>query len=330
MSDEQTPTELESAAFDARAKELAELEEQCSRFRRNAKAEKMIGVKFECLDHGFVELVDYMGSDADIERAARVSYTGGEDEVRPIEKTRTLLRMLMRHRHTTPFEMCVMKFRIAVPMFVWRQWIRHRTASVNEFSGRYTELPDLTYVPDLSRMQKQSAGNHQGSADELIDNAANVRDQMAEDQVVTRDRYEEYLATGMAKELARINTPLGQYTLAVWKMDLHNLMHFLKLRLDPHAQYEIRVFAEAIADVVCQCFPISWEAFEDYVRNAVTFSAAECFAIRSLLLNEAADLNQVGLSVREQKELEQKLRSKLKLDVNLFDVAEDGTPTPAE
>jgi thymidylate synthase (FAD) len=314
--------ELEAAAVEAAATRTAELEEAARPFRRNAKAERMINQRFSCLNHGFVELVDYMGSDVDIERAARVSYTGGENEERPPEKTNGLIRYLMRKRHTTPFEMCELKFRIAAPMFVWRQWIRHRTANVNEFSGRYSELPDLFYVPEPEQIQKQSTANHQGRGDAFSpDEQKQFQAYFQLDQRRMRASYDHFIGSDMAKELARINLPVAQYTLAVWKMDLHNLLHFLALRLDPHAQYEIRVYAEAIADITAQCFPLTWQAFEDYVRNAVTFSAAECMAIRALICDEAIDLDAVGLSSREQEELRDKLRRKLKLDAALVEVA---------
>jgi thymidylate synthase (FAD) len=320
MNTEEPKTEAE--AFAAAAEKEAELDAKAREFRRTAKAERMVGLRFDCLDHGFVELIDYMGSDKAIEEAARVSFTGGEEEERTVEQTRGLLRYLLRHRHTTPFEMVSFKFRIVCPIFVWRQWIRHRTASVNEISGRYAKLPDLYYVPELERMQAQSKSNKQGSEATLIDNAENVRDQIEEDQTVTRDHYEELLDAGLAKELARINLPVAQYTAAVWKMDLHNLFHFLSLRLDSHAQYEIRVFAEAIADIVAQVCPIAWEAFEDYRLNGAFFSAPELHVLRALCTDAPADLDQIGLSQREQDELAAKLRAKLRLDVNVADVVE--------
>lgn len=328
---DQTPSELEAAAFESAALKSTELDARASEFRRNAKAERMVGVRFDCLDHGFVELINYMGSDAAIEEAARVSFTGGDDEERTPEQTRGLIRYLLRQRHTTPFEMVEFKFRICCPIFVWRQWIRHRTASVNEISGRYSTLPNLYYLPEPERMHKQSQTNKQGSAPELIDDASLMVQHMQKTQKTLRANYEQYQEEGLTNELARINLPVAQYTAAVWKMDLHNLMHFLSLRLDPHAQYEIRVYAEAIADIVAQCCPIAWEAFEDYRRNAVYFTAAEAHVLRGLITEQPVDMGAVGLSEREQKELEHKLRSKLKLDVNLtVIVPEDGGETPVQ
>ena len=291
--------------------------DMCESMRRVPKAEELVGKRFQCLDHGYIELLDYMGSDAAIEEAARASYEPDSEERTEMQRT-LLLRYLLRHRHTTPFEMVELKFKVAVPMFVWRQWIRHRTASVNELSGRYVTLPDLFYTPETARMQKQSSGNHQGSSDELVDNAEKMRSHMERDHKRARGAYEARLEGGLSSELARINLPLSQYTVAIWKINLHNLFHFLALRLDPAAQFEIRVYAEAIADIVSQLCPIAWQAFEDYRRFAVTFTAPEQLVLASMLRGDNADLDfeRLGLSKREVKELVDKLRG-MGLDVKL-------------
>lgn len=236
-------------------------------------------------NHGFVELLDVMGSDADIEQAARVSFTAGEDEERTIEQRRGLIRYLMRHRHTTPFEMAELKFRIALPIFVWRQWIRHRTASVNEISGRYAVLPDLYYVPEPERVRYQSKSNKQGSAAETLADAEGEVRRFQDEHEDAREQYMVRVGSGMAKELARINLPLSQYTVMVWKIDLHNLFHFLALRLDGHAQSEIRDYAEAIAAMVRPRFPLSWEAFEDFRLNAITLTGPEVEAMRKVMFH---------------------------------------------
>jgi thymidylate synthase (FAD) len=253
--------------------------------RINEAGEALIGDKgrIKCLDHGFVELVDYMGNDAAIEAAARVSYVTEIEENRTEVQRTGLIRYLMRNRHTSPTEMCSIKFRVACPIFVWRQWIRHRTASVNELSGRYATLPDLCYTPDVERMQRQASDNHQGSSDDLVDEAWWHQDGISREQTNARRSYEMRLKSGMASELARINVPVSQYTVAFWKMDLHNLLHFLLLRMDSHSQYEIRVFAEAIASMVEKMFPITWDAFMDYRAGAMTLSIQEQRLISTML-----------------------------------------------
>lgn len=239
------------------------------------EADALIGKEIAVHDHGSITLLDYMGNDIAIEDAARVSFTGGDGEERTYEQRRGLLRYLMRKSHTTPFEMVELKFRVVCPIFVWRQWIRHRTASVNEISGRYSTLPDACYVPALERMQKQAQSNKQGSDSELVPAAEQVRHHIQAGQERAREDYEHYLDHGLAKELARVNVPVAQYTSAVWKMDLHNLFHFLRLRLDTHAQYEIRTYAEAMVPMVQAVAPIAWEAFEDFRLHSVMFSRDE-------------------------------------------------------
>lgn len=258
------------------------------------------------LNHGFVRLVDSMGDDAAIVQAARVSYGAGT-------KTRNddngLIRYLMRNRHTTPFEMVEFKFHMRMPIFVARQWIRHRTASVNEYSGRYSEMPALFYVPEADRITKQSTVNKQGSDDEIIENAADVAAALGSEQAGDYENYQANLRTGMSRELARINLPLSTYTEWYWKIDLHNLLHFLKLRLDSHAQYEIRVFAQAMADLIKPIVPMAWDAFEDYQLLSLNLSARE-IKILSMCLKGGRVLDDLDVMMpnkREREEFEAKM-----------------------
>lgn len=274
------------------------------------------GIKYpkgciEVLDKGFVRLVDSMGNDASIVQSARVSYGKGTKQV---SEDRGLIRYLMRHSHTTPLEMVEFKFHCRMPIFVARQWIRHRTANVNEMSGRYSEMPDMFYVPELDKITKQSTSNKQGGNDEVIDHVLSTQLRFHNEQRVIFDTYQYYLKTGMRKELARINLPLSAYTEWYWKIDLHNLFHFLRLRLDSHAQYEIRVFGEAMAKLVKEVVPIAWEAFEDYQLNSIRLSSAEMKALSKILHNE--DIkdyinNYIGndfTNKREQEEFLAKLK----------------------
>jgi thymidylate synthase (FAD) len=244
-------------------------------------AELLLGKKIECLDRGFVYLVDYMGGDASIVQAARVSYGLG---TKTVNEDRGLIRYLMRHAHTTPFEMVEMKFHLKMPIFVARQMIRHRTANVNEYSGRYSVMPDEFYVPDLEHVTKQSVANRQGGGDAFeADLATTVRDQIAREQRIVREGYESMLEHDVRRELARVNLGVAQYTEWYWKCDLHNIFHFLRLRLDAHAQHEIRVYAEAMATIVKAVAPIAWEAFENYALDARRFSALELESLARLL-----------------------------------------------
>lgn len=249
----------------------------------------LIGKEIKCLDHGFVRLVDFMGDDSSIVQSARVSYGKGTKSVR--EDT-TLIRYLMRHQHTSPFEMVELKFHIRLPIFVARQWIRHRTANVNEYSGRYSEMTDDFYIPELDQIRTQDEVNKQGRSDKKIDveTATEILGSMEQHQKESYNEYLKYLEKGVAREIARINLPLSSYTEWYWKIDLHNLFRFLKLRLDWHAQYEIRIYAEAIANIVKELYPISFKAFSDYVLNSVTFSYAELSKIKHLFKNIKAEL----------------------------------------
>lgn len=272
-------------------------------------AEALLGREVPVLDQGFVQAVDYMGTDEDIVQAARVSYG---PSTRKLHDDRGLLRYLMRHRHTTPFEMCEVKFRCKMPIFVARQWIRHRTANVNEMSLRYSEAPDEFYLPRLEHITLQSTTNRQGrDASDLPDN---LRQRV---QALLHARNEEVYADyqrlagelGIARELARTVLPVSLYTQWIWKIDLHNLLHFLDLRLDPHAQLEIRVFAEAMAEFVKAWVPQAWEAFVDYRREAVPLSRLEARALGLLLAGnpEPAACEQAGLKGRELQEFTAKL-----------------------
>jgi thymidylate synthase (FAD) len=250
------------------------------------EAESLLGVKIPCLDRGFVYLVDYMGGDASIVQAARVSYGLG---TKTVNEDRGLIRYLMRHAHTTPFEMVDMKFHIKMPIFVARQMIRHRTASVNEYSGRYSIMPDEFYVPAPEHVSLQSRTNRQGGGEQVdAERAAEVVSLIENEQRVVRDGYERMLEWDIRRELARVNLGVSQYTEWYWKNDLHNIFHFLKLRLDDHAQYEIRVYAEAMARIVKAVAPIAYEAFEDYVLDADRFSGLERETLKRLLGERAS------------------------------------------
>jgi thymidylate synthase (FAD) len=245
------------------------------------------------LDRGFVRAVDCMprfveeGQTADqaIVQAARVSYGAGTKSVR---EDRALIHYLMRNLHTSPFEQVEVKFHMRLPIFVARQMVRHRTASLNEESLRYSEARDEFYLPRVEDVRFQSRRNKQGRADEPLapEEAAGIRSELEADQRVAYERYRSHIDRGVARELARVNLPVSLMTAWYWKVDLHNLFHFLKLRLDPHAQYEIRVYAEAMARVARAVAPVAYEAFEEYVLHGARFSRAEMAALRRMLRGE--------------------------------------------
>lgn len=287
-------------------------------FERLHTGQDSTSLSKDVLDHGQIELIDVQGSDQLIEQAARVSYAGDKQE-RTTKETTNLLRYLMRHHHTTPFEMAGMIFRIKAPIFVARQWMRHRTASINEISGRYAKLPEEVFQP--KQWRGQSSNNKQGS-DGLVEHEprtlcghnsgfgdwAGDFDETAEQSAFLE--YNNRLNSGVSRELARTCLPLGTYTEWYWKMDLHNLLHFLRLRLHPHAQEEIRVYAEAIAGWVEEHFPITWQAFVDYRLEAVTFSRHEAAVVGQFINGvEMADFPDGALSEREICELHAKLKS---------------------
>lgn len=240
----------------------------------------------QVLDHGHVRLVDVMGDDARIEEVARLSYSG----TRKKSETRGLLRYLMRHRHTSPFEQATITLDIKLPIFVARQLVRHRTQSLNEVSGRYSILPEEFYVPDVEQVCYQDTNNKQGRAGALDEDLA--RHAASNMRAMGQDAFKHYswmLQQGISKETSRINLPLSTYTHWYTTWDAHNLLHMLHLRLDKHAQWEIRVFAEAIAQIVKEWLPITWEAFEDYRINAATLSSVETGALRELLMDLDAE-----------------------------------------
>jgi len=246
------------------------------------EADALLDQPIPVLDKGFVRLVDYLGGDQRIVQAARVSYGAGTKSVR---QDRGLIHYLMKHEHTSPFEQVVLTFHTKMPIFVARQWVRHRTARLNEISGRYSIMRDEFYVPETDQLRVQSADNKQARGEETLpaESAETIRQEMAEDQGLLYRHYEGMLETGLAREIARANLPLSLYTEWYWQCDLHNLLRFLRLRLDAHAQYEIRVYAEAMATCVRAVAPIAFEAFEEHVMGAVTLSRAEAQQLGAML-----------------------------------------------
>ncbi len=243
--------------------------------------ERVLGHTWRVLDDGFVRVVDYLGSDQAIVQAARVSYGAG---TKAVHEDTGLIRYLMRHRHTTPFEMCEIKLHVRAPMDTWRQRIRHRTASTNEYSTRYSIAIDQAARTDPGAWRLQSSRNRQGSAGVLpAEVGGRFTEREAELQALARNVYEERLAAGIAREQARKDLPLSTYTEAYWKIDLYNLLHFLGLRMDEHAQAEIRAYATVIGnEIVRRWCPIAWQAFKDYHLNSLTLSALEIQVIRRL------------------------------------------------
>jgi len=256
------------------------------------------------LDHGFVRVIDYMGDDAAIVQAARVSYGRG---TRRVSEDAGLIRYLMRHRHSTPFEMCEIKYHVKLPIFVARQWIRHRTANVNEYSARYSILDREFYLPAPEHLAAQSAANRQGRGEVLTgDEAARVLDLLRDVEMLNEDEAgapRDPARPGLARELARMNLTLNTYTQWYWKIDLHNLLHFLSLRADAHAQYEIRVYADAMLETVKAWVPIAYQAFLDYRLGAVTLSAQMLAVVRRMVAGEAMTQETSGLNRREWGEL---------------------------
>ena len=250
--------------------------------------DEFLGKPFKVLDDGFVRVVDYMGSDESIVQAARVSYGKG---TKKIHEDKGLIRYLMRHQHTTPFEMCEIKFHVRVPMDCWRQWIRHRTANVNEYSTRYSLAIDSAQTTQEEEWRIQAPGNRQGSGgfvDPETGRELSEKELML--QRLTREVYEERIAKGIAREQARKDLPLSTYTEAYWKIDLHNLFHFLHLRMDAHAQYEIRKYAEVMGnEIVAKWCPMAWEAFLDYTINAHNFTRLEMEVIQVIMKGDAAE-----------------------------------------
>jgi len=259
------------------------------------------------LDHGFIRVIDYMGDDGAIVQAARVSYGAGTKHV---QNDAGLIRYLMRHWHSTPFEMCEVKLHVKLPVFVARQWIRHRTANVNEYSARYSILDREFYIPAPENLAAQSVVNNQGRGEVLSGaESARVLEILKSDAGQAYDHYEEMLSQdgqqGLARELARMNLPMNIYTQWYWKTDLHNLFHFLRLRADAHAQYEIRVYAEAIAACVRDWVPLAYGAFEDYRMGGVTLSARALDVLKRRLKGEMVTQETSGMSKGEWREFEE-------------------------
>ncbi|MEO1458651.1 MAG: FAD-dependent thymidylate synthase [Pseudomonadota bacterium] len=286
--------------------EIAELRAAEAKTRRTVSSglEARLHEPVPVLDHGFVRVVDYMGDDAAVVQAARVSYGRGTKAARD---DAGLIRYLMRHWHSTPFEMCEIKLHVKLPVFVARQWIRHRTANVNEYSARYSILDREFYVPAPEHLAAQSVSNRQGRGAVLEgEKAARVLEILRDDAARSYDHYEEMLdpeGPGLARELARMTLPASIYTQWYWKTDLHNLLHFLRLRADAHAQYEIRAYAEAIGDMVRDWVPETWRAFEDYRLNGAQISGPGMAVLRRMLAGETVVQADSGLSAGEWREL---------------------------
>lgn len=296
--------------------------EQIEEFRKNKAhtirpispdLEEVLYKPIPVLDHGFIRVVDYMGNDSSIVQAARVSYGSGTKQV---NKDKGLIFYLLRHKHTTPFEMCEIKFHIKLPIFIARQWIRHRTANVNEYSARYSILGKDYYLPEKDQIAAQSTINMQGRERVLNDEESKkVLGLLKDDADRCYQNYEYMLnedAEGnkldesrsqLARELARMNLTLNYYTEWYWKIDLHNLLHFLKLRADSHAQYEIRVYAQAMLDVVKKWVPLTHQAFEQYIQNSAHISAKGVEIIKQMINGKKITQEDSGMSKREWDEL---------------------------
>ena len=277
------------------------------------RLEEILYQALSVLDHGFIRVIDYMGDDAAIVQAARVSYGKGTKALR---SDAGLISYLMRHRHTTPFEMCEIKYHVKLPIFVARQWIRHRTANVNEYSARYSILDNEFYMPAAEHLAAQSTANRQGRAGLLVGAEADrVYELLKRDAAQAYADYAEMLnedgegnpgdpeRDGLARELARMNLSLNFYTQWYWKIDLYNLMHFLSLRADDHAQYEIRVYAEVMLDTLERWVPQTFEAFTKYQRGGASISSQGLDVVKRLIAGEAVSQEESGLSAREWREL---------------------------
>ena len=295
-----------------------EIEEQKSQIN---KTKRVVSIDLEnilydvmpALDHGFIRVIDYMGNDSSIVQSARVSYGKGTKQV---STDSGLIRYLMRHWHSTPFEMCEIKYHVKLPIFIARQWIRHRTANVNEYSARYSILDKEFYLPSMENLAAQSSSNRQGRGDILDgEQAKKVLDLLKNDAERTYNNYETMLnerydgslidenQKGLARELARMNLTLNTYTQWYWKIDLLNLMNFLRLRSDHHAQYEIRVYADIMLDTLKKWVPITYDAFMDYRVGGTEVSSKGKEVIKKLINKENITLEKSGLSKREWNEL---------------------------
>lgn len=278
--------------------------------------EELLFEPLKVLDHGFIRVIDYMGDDSSIVQAARVSYGKGTKQ---LNQDKGLINYLMRHKHTTPFEMCDIKFHIKLPIFVARQWIRHRTASVNEYSARYSILGNEFYLPDRQNLASQSLTNKQGRSDEEIPKeiADKVLALLEEDAKMCYQHYTSMMnqdeqgniidpnTIGITRELARMNLTLNYYTEWYWKVNLHNLLNFLLLRADPHAQYEIRVYADKMLEIVKNWLPLTYEAFNEYRIEGCTISKKGLAVIKKLINHENITQETSGMTKREWEELMQ-------------------------
>lgn len=288
--------------------EIEQLREQRASTLR-AVSEGMEGhlyTAYPVLDHGFVRVIDYMGDDAAICQAARVSYGKG---TKSVQNDEGLIRYLMRHWHSTPFEMCEIKLHVKLPVFVARQWIRHRTANVNEYSARYSILDREFYIPAPEHVAAQSVVNNQGRGDILTgEEATRVLEILKADSARAYDNYENMISQdgqqGLARELARMNLPANIYTQWYWKVDLHNLLHFLRLRADAHAQYEIRVYAEEMCKIVADWVPFAYRAFEDYRMGGATLSSGALDCVRRMIKGEEVTQENSGMSAGEWREFQ--------------------------
>lgn len=299
------------------AEQAAEIDEQRAQSAPTRRAvspgmEEHLYKAHEVLDHGLIRVIDYMGNDSAITQAARVSYGKG---TKAVSNDAGLIRYLMRHWHSTPFEMCEVKFHVKLPVFVARQWIRHRTANVNEYSARYSILDREFYIPRPEHLAAQSVINNQGRGEALTGaEAQQVLDYLKDDSDRAYDHYEEMMAEGnedkqgLARELARMNLPANVYTQWYWKVDLHNLFHFLRLRADSHAQYEIRVYAEKMCEIVKDWVPAAYSAFEDYRMGGANISEKGLECIRRKLAGEDVTQENSGMSKGEWREFEGMLK----------------------
>ena len=291
--------------------QLAEIDAQRAQSQTTLRTvspgmESHLYTAYPVLDHGFVRVIDYMGDDAAICQAARVSYGKG---TKSVQNDEGLIRYLMRHWHSTPFEMCELKLHVKLPVFVARQWIRHRTANVNEYSARYSILDREFYIPAPDKVAAQSVVNNQGRGEVLTGaEAAQVLEILKADSTRAYDNYEAMISQdgqqGLARELARMNLPANIYTQWYWKVDLHNLFHFLRLRADAHAQYEIRVYADEICKIVAGWVPFAYRAFEDYRMGGATLSATALDCVRRMVAGEKVTQETSGMSKGEWREFE--------------------------
>ena len=301
-------------------KEIEELKSQQFKTKRviSQELEDILYDMLPALDRGFIRVVDYMGNDSSVVQAARVSYGKGTKKT---SEDAGLINYLIRHRHTTPFEMCEIKLHIKLPIFIARQWIRHRTANVNEYSARYSILDKEFYIPSYENLAVQAASNRQGRGETLSkDQADEVLKILKEDSERVYDNYQTMLnhdeennildpeKSGLARELARMNLTLNYYTQWYWKIDLHNFMHFLSLRADPHAQYEIRVYAEIMLDILKRWVPLAYEAFMNYRMGGVHLSQKGFEAIKRMLNGENVTAETSGMSPREWRETIEKFQ----------------------